>query len=43
MAVTGHRNLAMVEHYTRAAGRAGLADSAMAKLKSRSQSVPLDV
>jgi integrase/recombinase XerD len=42
MAVTGHRNLAMVEHYTRAAGRAGLADSAMAKLKSRSPSVPLD-
>jgi integrase/recombinase XerD len=35
MAITGHRNLSMVEYYTREAGRAGLADSAMAKLKSR--------
>jgi integrase/recombinase XerD len=35
MAITGHKTLSMVEHYTREAGRAGLADSAMAKLKSR--------
>jgi integrase len=33
MAVTGHRSLEEVERYTRAAGRAGLADSAMAKFK----------
>jgi integrase/recombinase XerD len=33
MAVTGHRSLDEVERYTRAARRAGLADSAMAKLK----------
>jgi integrase/recombinase XerD len=33
MAVTGHRSLEEIERYTRAARRAGLADSAMAKLK----------
>jgi len=33
MAITGHRSLDEVERYTRAARRAGLADSAMAKLK----------
>jgi hypothetical protein len=33
MAITGHRTLEEVERYTRAAGRAKLADSAMAKLK----------
>ena len=33
MAVTGHRTLKEVERYTRAARRAGLADSGMAKLK----------
>jgi integrase len=35
MAITGHRTLAEVERYTRAARQAGLADSAMAKLKSK--------
>lgn len=33
MAITGHRTLEEVERYTRAAGRAKLADSAMAKLR----------
>jgi integrase/recombinase XerD len=33
MAVTGHRSLDEVERYTKEAQRAGLADSAMAKLK----------
>jgi integrase/recombinase XerD len=33
MAVTGHQSLEEIERYTRAARRAGLADSAMAKLK----------
>ncbi len=33
MAVTGHRSLDEIERYTREAARAGLADSAMAKLK----------
>jgi integrase/recombinase XerD len=33
MAITGHRTLEEVERYTRAARQAGLADSAMAKLK----------
>jgi integrase/recombinase XerD len=37
MAVTGHRTLEEVERYryTREAGRAGLADAAIAKLRSR--------
>lgn len=33
MAITGHKTLEEVERYTRAAGRAKLADSAMAKFK----------
>jgi integrase/recombinase XerD len=33
MAITGHRSLEEVERYTRAARQAGLADSAMSKLK----------
>jgi integrase len=33
MAITGHRTLEEVERYTRAAQKARLADSAMAKLK----------
>ena len=33
MAITGHRTLEEVEHYTRAAGMKKLADSAMARLK----------
>jgi integrase len=33
MAITGHRTLEEVERYTRAAKQAGLADSAMARLK----------
>jgi integrase len=35
MAITGHRTLEEVERYTRAARQAGLADTAMAKLRSR--------
>jgi integrase/recombinase XerD len=35
MAITGHQTLEEVEHYTRAAGKRRLADSAMDKLKSR--------
>lgn len=38
MAITGHRSLEEVERYTRAARRAGLADRAMAKLKSSGRS-----
>lgn len=34
MAITGHRSLAEVERYTRAARKATLADAAMARLKS---------
>ena len=35
MAITGHKTLAEVERYTRAALREGMADSAMAKLIAR--------
>lgn len=35
MAITGHRTLEEVERYTRAVRQAGLADSAMAKLKKQ--------
>jgi integrase/recombinase XerD len=40
MAITGHRTLEEVERYTRAVRQAQLADSAMAKLKRRTLSVP---
>jgi len=33
MAITGHRTLKEVERYTKAARRAGLADSGMSKLR----------
>ena len=35
MAITGHKTLALVQRYTEAALREGLADSAMQKLLSR--------
>ncbi|WP_158530139.1 site-specific integrase [Paracoccus sediminilitoris] len=35
MSVTGHKTLAEVQHYTKAALREGLADSAVAKLLAR--------
>lgn len=35
MSVTGHKTLAEVQHYTEAALREGLADSAVAKLLAR--------
>jgi hypothetical protein len=40
-AVTGHISLEEIERYTRAARKKKLADSAIAKLKSRALSVPL--
>ena len=40
MSITGHRSLEAVERYTRAARQRRLADSAMSKLKARTESVP---
>ena len=40
MAITGHRSLEEVERYTRAARQGRLADAAMTKFKSRTNSVP---
>ena len=40
MAITGHRSLEEVERYTRAARQGRLADAAMMKFKSRTDSVP---
>lgn len=40
MAITGHRSLEEVERYTRAAQRGKLADSAMAKIRRRTDLVP---
>src|SRR5262249_33767525 len=42
MAIIGHRTLEEVERYTRAAARRKLADSAMAKIRSRTEIVPPD-
>jgi len=43
MAVTGHRSLEEVERYTRAARQSRLADSAMRKFRSGTDSVPPSV
>jgi len=40
MAITGHRSLEEVERYTRAARQRKLADAAMAKIRSRTETVP---
>jgi len=40
MAITGHRSLEEVERYTRAASQGKLADTAMAKFKRRTDTVP---
>lgn len=40
MSITGHRSLEEVERYTRAARRGKLADAAMRKFKSRTDTVP---
>lgn len=42
MAITGHRSLEEVERYTRAARQGKLADAAMKKFKSRTDTVPPD-